>query len=216
VNVGHTARGLAFAALAIALAAALVPAGCAGAPRGRKAVPWVFRSPRHGAGAVAQPAAGPRAVPPRAPVHDESAALVVGRIQAAGYHFGTDGSPGALWGYMRTSQRLVDPGEARPGDVVFFDTRTREIDGAPSCADRVGLVEAVEPGGRITFVELRAGQYRRAYVHPRFPVDRRDDGGEVINSFLRAKRIGDADGTRYFAGEMLCGVARIRASPRRN
>jgi hypothetical protein len=136
--------------------------------------------------------------------------VVVGQIQGAGYHFGTDGSPGALWGYMRTSHRLVDPEEARPGDVLFFDTRRRADDGAPSCADRVALVESVESDGRITYIELRGGRYQRGYLHPRFPLRRRDERGEVINSFLRPKHIGDADGTRYFAGEMLCGVARIR------
>ncbi len=141
---------------------------------------------------------------------DESAALVVGRIQSAGYRFGTDGSAGALWGYMRTSQLLVSPREARPGDVVFFDTRSRQDDGPPSCADRLGIVENVDAEGRITFVELRSGRYQRGYVTPRYPTLRRDDRGEVINTFLRPKRIEDADGTRYFAGEMLCGVARIR------
>jgi hypothetical protein len=141
---------------------------------------------------------------------DESAALVVGRIQAAGFRFGTDGSPGALWGYMRTTHQLVDAGHARPGDVVFFDTRTRLDDGPPSCADRLGIVEDVDAEGRITFLELRAGRYQRGYVTPRYPFRRRDDRGEVINTFLRPKRIEDAYGTRYFAGEMLCGVARIR------
>jgi hypothetical protein len=141
---------------------------------------------------------------------DESADLVVGRIHAAGYRFGTDGSAGALWGYMRTSQLVVRPGEARPGDVVFFDTRTRDDDGPPACADRLGVVEDVDGEGRITFLEVHAGRYQRGYVTPRLPARRRDDRGEVVNTFLRPKRIEDAEGTRYFAGQMLCGVARIR------
>jgi hypothetical protein len=147
----------------------------------------------------------------RTPAGDESAALVVGRIQAAGYRFGTDGSAGALWGYMRTSHQLISAEQARPGDVVFFDTRSREIDGPPACADRLGVVERVDPDGRITFLEVRGGRYQRGYVTPHLPASRRDERGEVINTFLRPKRISDADGTRYFAGEMLCGVARVRA-----
>jgi|SRR5882724_12913156 len=111
---------------------------------------------------------------------------------------------------MRTSHQLVSAGEARPGDVVFFDTRTRADDGPPACADRLGLVEEVDAEGRITFLEVRAGRWERGYVTPRLPERRRDERGQVINTFLRPKRIGDADGTRYFAGEMLCGVARIR------
>lgn len=198
------ARGATLApALAALVAIALPGIGCASdSPRIRRVAPWVFRSARH--------VAPSRPAPPPRPAGDESAALVVGQLQAAGYRFGTDGSPGALWGYMRTTQRLIDPDEARPGDVLFFDTRRRADDGPPRCADRVALVEGVEAGGRISFVELRGGRYQRGYVHPGFPLLRRDETGQVINSFLRAKRIGDADGTRYFAGEMLCGLARMR------
>jgi hypothetical protein len=197
-------RGARGATLAIALAGIALPAmGCASdAPHIRRVAPWVFRSARHVA--TSRPAPAPR------PAGDESAAVVVGQLQAAGYRFGTDGSPGALWGYMRTSHRLIDPEDARPGDVLFFDTRRRADDGPPRCADRVAVVEGVEAGGRISFVELRGGRYQRGYLHPRFPLRRRDETGQVINSFLRAKHIGDAEGTRYFAGEMLCGLARMR------
>jgi hypothetical protein len=188
----------------VTLAIALLSIGCAsGSPRTRRGAPWTFRSTHHVAVGAARPAT-------LRPMGDESAALVAERIRAAGYRFGTDGSPGALWGYMRTTHRVFDPQQAAPGDVLFFDTRRRAGDGPPACADRVALVESIDAGGRITFVELRDGRYRRGYVHPRFPVDRRDERGEVLNTFLRAKHIGDADGTRYFAGEMLCGLARIR------
>ena len=203
------ARGATRAIAVLAAAAiALASLGCAGdAPRIRRVAPWVFRSARHvGVGS------GRRAAPPR-PAGDASAAVVVGRLQAAGFRFGTDGSPGALWGYMRTSHRVVEPEEALPGDVLFFDTRRRADDGPPACADRVALVEGVESSGRISFVEVVAGQYQRGYVHPRLPLSRRDQRGQVINTFLRAKHIEDADGTRYFAGEMLCGIARMRAHP---
>jgi hypothetical protein len=203
-------RGLHRARLVTAAAATacgLLSMSCAGdSPRIRRVAPWVFRSARHidvGGGQ------GRGAAPPR-PAGDASAAVVVGRLQAAGFHFGTDGSPGALWGYMRTSHRLIDPEEARPGDVLFFDTRRRTDQGPPVCADRVAVVEGVQAGGRITFVEVVDGQYQRGYVHPGLPARRRDDHGEVLNSFLRAKHIADPDGTRYFAGEMLCGIARMR------
>jgi hypothetical protein len=202
----RAARGATRAtALSLLVLVALLATGCANdGPRIRRVAPWVFRSARHVGVGTGRPA------PPARPAGDENAALVVGQIQAAGYRFGTDGSPGALWGYMRTSHRLIDPDEARPGDVLFFDTRRRADQGPPSCADRVALVEAIEDGGRINFVELRDGHYQRGYLHPRFPLARRDEWGRVINTFLRAKHIDDPQGTRYFAGEMLCGVARIR------
>ena len=110
---------------------------------------------------------------------------------------------------MRTSHELIDPRDARPGDAVFFDTRSRDEEEL-SCSDRVGLVEAVDAAGRITFLESRGGQLYRGYVDPRQPRARRDASGEIANSFLRPKRLDDPDGTRYFAGEMLCGIARVR------
>jgi hypothetical protein len=190
-------------ALSLALAAsllALVPGGCASGPRTRRIPSAIFRSARH----VGHPMARP------APSGDETSAIVAERIHAAGYRFGTDGTPGALWGYMRTTHELVDPRDARPGDALFFDTRSRGDDQL-DCADRVAVVEAVGDGGRITFFEARGGQLYRGYVDPGQPLTRRDDRGEIINSFLRPKRLSDPDGTRYFAGEMLCGVGRMRA-----
>ena len=77
------------------------------------------------------------------------------------------------------------------------------------CCERTG-VESVDAAGRITFLESRAGQLYRGYVDPRQPLARRAESGEIANSFLRPKRLDDPDGTRYLAGEMLCGVARLR------
>jgi hypothetical protein len=140
---------------------------------------------------------------------DEGAALVVRALHDTGLRFATDGSTRALWGYMRTSHRTVAPEDARPGDVLFFDRRGRQGQ-EPECADHAGIVERVDVDGRITFIEARDGRVRESYVHPGLPLIRRDPSGQVLNSFLRAKKIADADGTRYFAGEMLCGVARAR------
>ena len=142
----------------------------------------------------------------RAP--DEGAELVVARLRDAGFRFGTDGSTRALWGYMTVSHRVVQPLSARPGDVLFFDT-----DGPgerPSCAttDHVGVVDRVSPDGRIAFTEARGGSVRTSFVDPARPTLRRDARGHIANSFLRPKRVADPAGTRYFAGQMLCGVAR--------
>ena len=191
------------AALSLILGAALMAVatgGCASPPRARRFPSAIFRSARH----VGHPMAH------RSPAGDETSALIVDRIHAAGFRFGTDGTPGALWGYMRTTHQVVDPLDARPGDVVFFDTRSRGVEEL-ACSDRVGLVESVDAAGRITFLESRAGQLYRGYVDPRQPLARRAESGEVANSFLRPKRLDDPDGTRYFAGEMLCGIARVRS-----
>jgi hypothetical protein len=144
----------------------------------------------------------------RARTVDEGAAFVVRTLHAAGLRFGTDGSARALWGYMRTSHRLVSAAAARPGDVLFFDTHGTGIQ--PDCADHAAVVERVGPAGRIEFLELRGGHLRHSFVDPAHPATRRDARGEVLNSFLRPLRADDPQGARYFAGQMLCGIARVR------
>jgi hypothetical protein len=173
--------------------------GCA-TPRthSRRYPASVFEAARYEA--RAQPQVAPT------PSQDEGAAFVVRTLHAAGLRFGTDGSTRALWGYMRTAHRLVAAPAVRPGDILFFDTRgTGE---RPDCSDHAGVVERVSPDGRIGFIELRGGRLRHSFVDPARPADRRGAGGEILNSFLRPLRTDDPPGARYFAGEMLCGIAR--------
>jgi len=141
------------------------------------------------------------------PPANEGAALVERALHDAGLRFGTDGSARALWGYMRTSHRAIDAADARPGDVLFFDTHGTGTD--PECADHAALVETAEVDGRIGFVEARGGQVRHSFVQPDLPTLRRGERGQIMNTFLREKRITDPPDARYFAGEMLCGVFRV-------
>jgi hypothetical protein len=138
---------------------------------------------------------------------EEGAELVEHTLHAAGLRFGTDGSTRALWGYMRTSHQVVSSADARPGDVLFFDTRGTAPE--PDCADHAGIVERVYDDGSLGFVESRGGQVRHSYVDPDRPTLRRGEGGQVLNTFLRPKLVSDPEGARYFAGEMLCGIARV-------
>jgi hypothetical protein len=169
-------------------------AGCATAPQTRSYRAAVFRSAR------AQRTARPAHVA-------GSVAFVERSLHDAGLRFGTDGSMGALYAYVRHSHGLVPPAQALPGDVVFFDTSDG---GRAGCASHAGVVEAVDPDGRITFVESRDGHVRRSYVHPGVTLTRRDASGRVLNTYLRVKRIDDSPDARYFAGEMLCAVGRVR------
>ena len=126
---------------------------------------------------------------------------VVRTLHAAGLRFGTDGSTRALWGYMRTAHRLVEPPAVRPGDILFFDTLgTGE---RPACADHAGVVERMAADRRFGFIELRAGRFQHSFVNPAHPAERRGARGEILNSFLRPLRADDPAGARYFAGEML-------------
>jgi hypothetical protein len=130
-------------------------------------------------------------------------ALVERSLHERGLRFGTDGSVGALFGYARDNGRSVAPAEARAGDVVFFDL-------GDGCAGHVGLVEGADGDGRVAFREARDGQIRHSYADATTPSVRRDEAGRILNTFLRPKRPDDPPQTRYFAGEMLCAVLRVR------
>jgi len=209
IGLGQAQPGLPHA-IEVLLAVAVVVGlcslgGCAAAPHARG--PRVRRLPAPCvAAAHAQVAA--RHAHARAP-RDEGAAFVERALRDGGLRFGTDGSTRALWEYLRNDHTTVAPARARPGDVLFFDTRA--TDAEPDCddvTDHAGVVESVEPDGRIIFVEARGGQIRRSAVDPAHPTLRRNERGEIANTFMRAKRVADPSDARYFAGEMLCGVAR--------
>ena len=193
--------GVLEAFIAIAVVVGLASLGCATpparAPRVRRLPASVFAAEHV---TIAKPAAPP----------DEGAAFVARALHDGGLRFGTDGSTRALWEYLRLAHETVAPERARVGDVLFFDRRAG--DAAPDCddtTDHAGIVESVEPDGRILFVEARDGQVRRSAVDPAHPTLRRNARGEIANSFLRAKLVADPPNARYFAGQMLCGVARV-------
>jgi hypothetical protein len=137
----------------------------------------------------------------------EGAAFVAAALRRSGLRFGTDGTTGALWGYLSGSHQLIPSADARPGDVLFFDTRAGAA--PPSCANHAAIVDRVEPDGRIVFADVRGKKLRKSVVDPGQPGVRRNQAGEVANSFLRVKAIDDPADARYLAGELLCGVVRV-------
>jgi hypothetical protein len=189
------------AVLAAAVVLGLASLGCATPTRTRRLPPSIFQAAR-------TDVRGAHHRAPRRAARNEGAALVERALHDAGLRFGTDGSARALWGYMRASHVAIAPAEARPGDVVFFDTHGTGEE--PDCADHAGLVESAETDGRLGFVEARGGQLRHSFVQPAQPTLRRDERGEIVNSFLRTKQVSDPPQARYFAGEMLCGVFRVQ------
>src|SRR5215831_11317234 len=106
------ARAQAIAALVGVLSSSAL--GCAGTGRARRFRPALLVGARFDGRASARP---------RSTRGDESAVFIEHALHRAGLRFGTDGSVGALWGYLRTSHELIEAADARPGDVVFFDTR---------------------------------------------------------------------------------------------
>jgi hypothetical protein len=160
-----------------------------------------------GAGcAGAQAAAAPAPESPASPA--DALGLVEQALRTRGVSPGGDGTLAGLLSYLEAARAVVPATEARPGDVVFFNVA------GPGCADHAGVVEAVDPSGRIVFREARAGRVRQSFVYPWAPALRRGPDGRILNSFLRPRRREDPPDARYFAGEMLCAVGRLEAAAR--
>jgi hypothetical protein len=189
------------AALAVGVVLGLCALGCGSSSHAHRPRPTLVEAARHEARVLEKQ-------PPVKPGADESVTLVARALHDTGLRFGTDGSARALWGYLRTAHKVVSPTSARPGDVVFFDTGG-SAQRPPECADHAGIVTDVGPNGRIAFLEIRDGHARTSYAHPGLPLVRRDGNDQVLNSFLRPKKIDDPPDRRYFAGQMLCAVARV-------
>ena len=175
--------------------------GCGHQPPPSSRLPeWVFLS---GRSEHPRPHAGIRG-------RNESSDFVVAALQGAGLRFGTDGTVPSLWQYLRNAHPAVPPAAAKPGDVLVF--RVAPVapgdEGACESPDDVAIVSEVDGSGRIAFVEARHGRKVFNYLDPLHPRLRRDDGGQVRNSFLRTARRGDPVAAPLLAGEMLCGVAR--------
>lgn len=91
----------------------------------------------------------------------------------------------ALYDALKQRGALLDRGEVRPGDLVFFrntldlNSNDRPDDGITF----VALVEKVGPG-RVVFIGQRAGRVRRMAIHLASPDAVRDGSGQVINTRL--------------------------------
>jgi len=175
--------------------------GCAHrAPPPSRLPEWVF-------------VAGHREHPrPRAGIRgrSESSDFVVAALQQAGLRFGTDGTVPSLWQYLKNAHPEIPATAARPGDVLIF--RVAPVAGGEEnpcdVPDDAAIVSEVDGSGRISFVEARHGRTVFNYLDPQHPRTRRDDEGQVRNSFLRVAHPGDPTAAPLLAGEMLCGVAR--------
>jgi len=88
-------------------------------------------------------------------------------------------------------------GPPRPADLVFLYG-----DGGPL---RVGVVRRHRPNGVLEVALVTRGAVRTIRLDPRRPHLRRHHG-EIINTFVRAKRRGDPAHTAYLAGERLESV----------
>ncbi|MFH1532827.1 MAG: CHAP domain-containing protein [Pseudomonadota bacterium] len=118
------------------------------------------------------------------------------------------GSARDLHTWCVANDRVVET--PAPGDLVFFDdTWDRDGDGRPGDPlTHVGVVVETEPDGRVRFIHVGSRKIKDGVLHLGRPDVLRDAGGDLLNSPLRVRRKRDPRGTRYLAGQLLCGFCR--------
>jgi hypothetical protein len=120
----------------------------------------------------------------------------------------------AAWRAMRAYGAILPSGDwPAPGDLVFWrNTYDRDRNGrADDGLTHVGVVLYVVDGN-VVFAHRGGHAVARGAMDPRRPHEARADGGAVVNSPIR-KRDARLEGVPVLAGELFAGYGRI--DPRR-
>lgn len=106
-------------------------------------------------------------------------------------------------------KRALHARTPEPGDLVFFrETYDRNHDGVDDDGlTHIGIVEAVDDQGTVTFIHRASRGVVRAVMNPGRPSDPKDDSGRRINEVLRANA---ADGAEL-TGELFVAYAAASA-----
>lgn len=125
---------------------------------------------------------------------------------------GADGSGQAngvrrIYEHVRKHGRIHRGPVVGPGDLVFFDnTWDFNEDGLLNDSlTHVGIVEAVERDGTVVFISRVSNAIERYRMNLRTPNAVRGADGQVLNDYLRRKRIGDPRATGYLTGQLFAG-----------
>lgn len=99
--------------------------------------------------------------------------------------------------------------EPHPGDLVFFhDTWDRNRDGkVDDGLTHIGVVVDVDDEGTVTFVHRAGGGVKRSRLNLRFPRERKDAQGHVLNDWIRRADASFRHGG--LAGELCAGFASV-------
>jgi len=109
----------------------------------------------------------------------------------------------SLYQFLHAQFPEIPAGEARAGDVLFFD-----MGEGSGCGGHTGLVDLVDSGGPTGVPRMARRQRAPAATSILASRTPRRAGALILNTFLRVKLPNDPPSTRYFAGELLCSVVR--------
>ncbi|MEN9797187.1 MAG: hypothetical protein RL653_883 [Pseudomonadota bacterium] len=104
------------------------------------------------------------------------------------------------------------PVEPRPGDIVYFhDTHDRNKNRRfDDPFTHVGIVEAVDEHGTVTFLHAAGHIVKREKMNLRHPHRGRDDAGNIINHTLRVRKRWEKKGDPHLAAELFAGYGRLQ------
>ncbi len=117
-----------------------------------------------------------------------------------------DNAVTAMW-RTAVAREGFHAGPPLPGDLVFFrETYDRNRDGKVNDGlTHVGVVEAIDEHGVVTFVHRGGKGVARSRMDPARPSERHDAEGRVLNDWVRYR---DRSGSPRLAGELFVGYAR--------
>ncbi len=103
----------------------------------------------------------------------------------------------------------------RPGDMIFFrGTYDREKDGRfESPFTHIGIVEAVDESGTVTFIHRDRRAVVRGVVTLERPTEAKDESGRELNTPMRSRRRTPSSAGSSLASALFMGYGRI--DPRR-
>ncbi|MCA9523567.1 MAG: hypothetical protein KC609_21475 [Myxococcales bacterium] len=122
----------------------------------------------------------------------------------------------AMYYALKKRSQVYDRDLPLPGDLVFFhNTEDRNRDNRNNdWYSMIGVVEKVGADGTISFIAPHFGTIKRIPLNLRRPQVRRDEKtGQLVNAFLRVKRMDDPEYTQYLAGELYAGFGTLFRAP---
>lgn len=98
-----------------------------------------------------------------------------------------------------------------PGDVVFFhNTWDFNRDGLPNDPlTHVGVVEAVDRDGTVTFVSWVSAGIERYRMNLQKPDLHKNGDGRVLNDYMRRREPGDPHTARYLTGQLFAAFGTL-------
>lgn len=124
------------------------------------------------------------------------------------------GNTASIWERARDVKATHNHRRPNPGDLAFFDD-THDRNGNGKLDDdltHIAIVLKVDDDGTIMMAHAGTSKGRSTMRMNLYQPDRHaDDGGKIINSYLRGRKNSDSSKVKYLSGELFRGFASIKS-----